>query len=359
MKCLPCFLLIFCLVSCVSRVPIVYSTPDAADAALEKADYNLSLDLYRKFQKNNASSKFLMSARLGEARSLEGLEDWAGALAIYRSIYESTVQLQPKIATEALYRTSYCYEALGDDVKAAASLKDSLNRRQYLPDEVAFAEIPARLAMLYSKFDNTTEASQYLELAQKGFSALQGRRDIPKPVLAKACYQMGSVSLNQVSAAGFSQAVAGQKAVQRYLLVAMGMDIKPWSAESEEKLKKNLRDLWNTLVELPGLEEVDSEALSRRRLELQTAFSGEYIDLIENAELYLPLEAAKMNKFEKDLSSYLAEMKKRAQDLQYQQQSRMGLTLESEKLNGFKRPGQIKAKPPVAPKNKTAEDPNL
>ncbi len=352
-------LAVFFLQACVSSAPVVVeANTQEADQALANVDYEQSLKLYKNFQSKYRSSKFYMAARLGEGQSLEGLENWSEALEIYRFVYDSTVQRQPQIATQALYRMSFCYEALGDEVKAVATLRDSLAQKKYLSDEITMAEAPARLAMLYSKTDNYSEASRYIDIAQKGLNTLQGRRDISPAVLAKACYQMGSISHNQISSENFTQAVAGQKSVQRYLLMAIHMGVEPWSAQSEERLKKNYRDLWNTLIELPGIESVDVEALTRRRLEVQAKFASDYLDLIDNAELYMPLQDKKMNNLEKDFFAYLAEMKKRTQNLLYQHQGKMGLTSESEKRNGMKRPGKIKNVTP-APENKTAEDPNL
>jgi tetratricopeptide (TPR) repeat protein len=352
------FVVALSLQACVSKPPIIEPTPEAAEAALANANYEISLKLFVEFQAKHRSSKFFMAARLGEAQSLEGLESWSEALEIYRSIHDATVLLQPKIATFALYRMSFCYEALGDDVKAVATLRDSLNRKKYLSDEVSQAEAPARLAMLYSKSENPEEANRYIEVAQKGLNGLQGRRDISPLVLAKACFQMGSISHNQISSENFLQAVAGQKAVQRYLLKSINLNVAPWSGQSAEKLKKNYRDIWNTLIEMPGVEGVDAEALTRKNQELQTIFSGEYLDLIDDAELYIPFEDKKRNNLEKDVFEYLAEMKKRTQTLLYQLPGKMGLTSESEKLNSIKRPGKLKGVLPSS-KNKTAEDPNL
>lgn len=349
---------VWLLQGCISATTTPQSNLESAETALANADYKKSLELYRLFQKKNRSSKYFLAARLGEALSLEAVENWSDALDIYRSVYDAAVRLQPDIAAQAMYRMSFCYEALGDDVKAVATLKDSLNQKEFLAEEVVLAEAPARLAMLYSKSENISEARKFIDLAQKGMAALQGRRDISRVVLAKASYQMGAVSLNQISIDNLARVIAGQKSVQRYLLKAMGFNVVPWSKQASEKLKRNYRDMWNTLLELPGLKGVDAEVLTRRRLELQTNFGVEYLDLIEDAELFRPLEAEKMNNLEEDFFAYLAEQKKHALDLLHRYEGRMGLTSESEKLNGMKRPGKIK-EAITLPKNKSVEDPNL
>lgn len=330
-----------------------------ANGRWQQHQYEAARILYKQFQTKYPNSKYLLSARLGEAQSLEGLERWSEAAEIYRSVHDSAMQLQPEIATLAQYRLSFCYEALGDDIKAVASLLDCMSKAENLPEEVAQAEIPARLAMLYGKVQNRGESNKYMEIAQKGLQSLQGRKDLPPATLAKTYYEMGAVSLNQISSENFSQAILGQKAVQRYLFRAVNLQVTPWSGEAAGKLKKNYRDLWNVLLQMPGVDGVDAESVARNRRTEQISLGAEFLDLIQNAENYRPFNDEKMNPLEKDFFAYLSDVKKKAQDLIFQPDADMGLTEESQKLNGIKRPGHIQDKEKTQPLPPKSQDPNL
>ncbi len=333
---------------------------DAAQAKLAQAHYDEALPLFQDFQKNYPQSHSFLAARLGEAQSLEGLEKWTEASNIYRSVFDTAMQVHPEIAALALYRLSFCYEALGDDIKSVAALLDSLKKQKYLPEEVVKAEIPARLAMLYGKVENTSEMNRYLGLAQKGVQSLQGRRDIPAGLLAKAYFEMGSVSMNQISTDNFSQAVLGQKAVQGYLFRAIYANTKPWSEEASSKLKKNYLGLWNVLVAMPGIDGVDAESLARHRRAKQIIFGGEFLDLIENAEVYKTANAEKMTQLEVDFFAYLAETKKQTQKIIYEGGEAMALTPESQKSSDVKKGAPLKdSEKPSAGKLPTTQDPNL
>ena len=112
-------------------------------------------------------------------------------------------------------------------------------------------------------------------------------------------------------------------------------------------------------VMMPGVDGVDAESLARNRRTEQISLGAEFLDLIQNAENFRPYDADKMNPLEKDFFAYLTEIKKQAQDLVFQTEGDMGLTEESQKLNGIKRPGHIQEKTPAMPEKKQSQDPNL
>lgn len=322
---------------------------------------------FRNFQRLYPQSRYLMLSRMGVARALEAQERWSEAADGYRLIQKLSATYQPEIAAQALYRLSFCYEALGDDDRAVATLLDAGRRQKFLPEEIALAEIPARLAMLYEKAQNKPEAERYIAQAQKGIAMLQGKPELSKQILAKAYYQMGRVSLNQISSSNFSSVVRALKAVQMYPIRSIALNQAPWSQESLSLLKKDYRDLWNTLLEMPGVSGVDGESIERSRRELQAFLGGEFLDLIQQAELYGPLDPEKMaNSFQRELYNYLNDIKLKTQDLIYRSEAQMSLTVESQGLHSLKRPGRIKSdvllpeeKKPAGTKKKSKGSPVL
>lgn len=317
---------------------------------------------FKSFQETYPQSLYFQSSRLGEAQSLEGLGNWSEAITIDRDVYEKTLKLQPNIAALALYRMSFAYEALGDDLKTIAALLDARRMGSALPTEVAQAEVPARLASAYGRVGRAKEAASYLDLAEKGIAKVREENsDLDQAWLAKTYVQMGTVSTNQTSAAqgseNFERVVEGQKMVQVYLLKALQINDPIWSQRAVNQLKNT----YQTLLSLVQMEKEDRQ--------YQMNLAGNLNDLLEQAELFKPLQGQKANAYEVEFFSYLQELRKKLEDILYQTKETMSLTEESKKLNGVKRPGRVKTndllpeeekKPlPTLPKIVPIEDPNL
>ncbi len=313
---------------------------------------------FKSFQGTYPQSIYYQSSRLGEAQSLEGLGQWSEAIRIDRDVYEKTLKLQPKIAAQALYRMSFAYEALGDDLKTLAALLDAYKMRSYLPSEVGQAEVPARLASVYGKAGRDKEAMDYLNIAEKGIAKVrEEKRNVNQDWLAKTYVQMGTVSTNQISSDTFEQAVEGQKMVQVYLIKAMQLNDPVWSQHAAEQAQKTYQAFF-TLVQ--------AEQSNRQ---VQANLGGSLSDLIEQAELFKPMQGQVGNKYEEQFFSYLQEVRKKIEVILYQTKETMSLTEESQRMNSVKRPGRVKVdsllpeeeKRPIQtpPKIVPTEDPNL
>ncbi|MGE5086339.1 MAG: tetratricopeptide repeat protein [Bacillota bacterium] len=307
--------------------------------------------LYQEFQKRYPQSVYFQASRLGEALALQGQGKWVEAVAIERDVYLKTKNLQPDIAALAQYRMSFAYEALGDDQKTVASLLDAKNLGNALPKEVAWAEIPARLASVYSRLGQEKEAVQYLNEAEKGITKIREEEStIPlrKGWLAKTYVQMGTASTNQLSVDNFESFVNGQKLVQVYLIKAMELDDAVWSPQALKQLKGTYQDL-----------SVQVEAVRSNRSQLEQ-LGGAFVELINRAELYRPLAGQSKNSYQIEFFDLLANIKTKTEKLLYQGQESMGLTEESQKLNSLKRAGRVKVEEllPEEKASKTKEVPN-
>lgn len=331
-----------------------------AERLLSLGRYEESRQAFRSFQSSYPQSNFFESSRLGEAHALEGLGRWDEAIKIDRDVYLKTSKDHPEIAALALYRMSFAYEATGDDLKTTAALLDAQRLGQYLPPEVAEAEIPARLAGIYGKLGRDKEAMNYLNQAEKGINRVRlERKEIGTGWLAKTYYQMGTVSTNQLSADNFEQSTDGFQMVQVYLIKSMQQNDSAWSERALEQGQATYQTFLN-------LAEVQQDRKT------QIEFAGSVIDLVEQAELFKPLQGQKPNQFEESFFTFLQNIRKRTEDLLYQSKETMSLTEESQRFNSIKRPGRVKAdsllpeeesgikKPiPTPPKIVPTEDPNL
>ncbi|MEN0057558.1 MAG: hypothetical protein AAGB31_01885 [Bdellovibrio sp.] len=331
----------------------------AAEEILARAQFDQALVKFQEFQKKYPQSTFFQAARLGEAQALEGQGHYEEAAVLYRDVYLANINYQPNIAVIALYRSSFCYEAQGDDLKTLTALLDANKLGKHLPPEVAWAEIPARLASIYGRSGADREANRYLEMADKGLQKVRQEkgRDLKTDWLAKTYFQMGSVSTNQISAETFANYVAGQRWVQVYLIRALQQNDPVWSVRAQNKLEETYRDLYAQVE----LQKTSREALAN--------LGGAFFDLMDQAELFRPVWGREANAYEKKFFSNLAETRKKTESLLYGSESSMGLTEESKLLNSIKRPGRVKVDSllpeekkssiPLPSKVLTTEDPNL
>lgn len=328
-----------------------------AERLLALGRFEEARSAFINFQNNFPQSKYFQSSRLGEAQALEGLENWDEAIKIDRDVYLKTNKLQPEIAALASYRMSFAYEAMGDDMKALASLLDAKTNGQYLPPEIAKAEIPARLASYYGRMDRDKEATKYLNEAEKGINQVRAEKhEVDTAWLAKTYLQMGSVSTNQLSADTFDNVIESQKMVQVYLIKAIQVNDATWSPRAVDQAKKTYQSLY-TLVETQG------------NRQTQADMGGSLIDLVDQAELFKPLSGQKPSESEKDFFAFAKSVKTKTENILYQSKATMSLTEESQKLNGLKRAGRVKAEEllpeeqnlPIKtpPKIVPTEDPNL
>lgn len=329
-----------------------------AESLLSRGEFGNSLLAFRDFQKKYPQSVFLQASRLGEAQSLEGLGDWINAAAIEREVSLLTLKEQPEIAALALYRLSFSYLELGDDSKSVAALLDAQRLRQYLPLQVRVAEIPARLSAFYAGQGRDKEAAEYLNEAEKGVDNVLKNppKGLQKDWLAKTYYQMGSISVSQLTALNFIEFLRGERMVQVYLLKAMKLNDPQWSAKSLKYLLEMYQELDRLVTVEPARES-------------QTQMAAAFYDLIEGADLFRPLENQRTTSYEVEFYKKLSDVRKKTEELLYSTRGGLELTEESQRLNGLKRAGRVKVDSllphekkssiSLPPKIVPSEDPNL
>lgn len=315
--------------------------------------------LFRDFQARSPRSVFFESARLGEAQCLEGLGRPQDAVNLYRDVFLKTERYRPEIAALALYRMSFGYEALGDDLKMVASLLDARKRGASLPVEITQAQIPARLAAAYARQNREAEAMAYLNEAEKGIARVivAKGKDLKVDWLAKIYVEMGSVSTNQLSVENFEDFVRSQKTVQVYLLKALKQNDPVWSARGLARLQETYQALFTQLD------------TAKKDQEMQSIVGGSFVELMDQADLFKPMGDQKMSPFERDFFDFLGEIRKKTGQILYGGTEGMTLTEESQKLNSLRRSGTIRVESylpaerksfiPLPPKVVPAEDPNL
>lgn len=355
-----CFLVMFFLLSACSAFQSDQDTGLAMDpriraeqeAELIKADENFRLgyvtiarEQYIDFQRKFPNSIFFQRARFGQAKSIEAEGRWTEAAEIYRSTIEATRTRQPEIAAAALYHISYCYENLGDESRLLASLKDALNMKQYLKVEQVEAEIPARLAAVYSRMGLTAEAQTQLNLAD------QGIRDVIrmnpnnldnaklKSWTAEVYYRMGLFSTEQISEENLQSALDSFKMVQTFSLRSVEAGAEPWSSLSEQELKKNYNYFWRSIQNILPSQDMDIEAGLRDLKEKKTKFSGQLLTLMTSLSYSRVVSQDLRSPQSNRLFNHLKELEKAIENHLYDQGELNQLTPEALKRNRTKKQG--------------------
>lgn len=321
------------------------SEPQAAELRTlfemnEKGLGERTLEHFRQFQIKNPSSIYFQAARFGEAWSLEQTEMLNEALQIYQSVMALSKPQWPRLYARSLYRSSFVYEALGEDVKLIATLVESRNLAEDLPAEAVLAEIPSRLSMIYSKINRTEDAQKYLKEADRGLRQLLATQKVSSEWLAKIYFQMGSLKLSSMSADNLPYFIQSQKTVQRYLLSSISYNDSVWSEMALKKMSENYAQIWAQIESYRETQKGSSfDRVENQRQQFYVL--GEYLKMVSEALQLKPLDELRMNLYQVKTFSFLEEAEKKSYDFLYSKFDRMSLTEESLRLNDVKRPGKV------------------
>ncbi len=306
----------------------------------EKGQGSKSLTGFREFQSKNPNSIYFQAARFGEAWSLEQTEMLNEALQIYKSVMALSKTQWPRLYARSLYRSSFVYESLGEDVKVIATLVECRNLTQDLPPEIILAEVPSRLSMMYAKINRTEDSQKYLKEADRGLRQLLDTQKISSDWLAKIYFQMGSLKLSSMNADNLIYFIQSQKTVQRYLLTSISYNDSVWSEMALKKINENYSLIWAQIETYKENTKSDTyDRLENRRQ--QFLVLGEYLKMVSEALQLKPLDELRMNLFQVKTFNFLEEAEKKTYDLLYSKFDRMSLTEESLRLNDVQRPGKV------------------
>ena len=242
------------------RVQASASPPAAlieGERKLLQGDAAGALEIFERFGAERAAAPWSQMAEYDAGRALESLSRWSDAAEKYRAVAQVAESSAPRLQALALYRLSFCAEALGQDDVALAALRDVESRRSRLPPEIADAEFPARVAGAYARIGNIEAAVSYYAQAERGIARL---RHSPNQSLAgktslewipRTLYQMGRASLRKPSWDDFETSVRPLRFGQIYLLQAAETGVLPWAERASQDLSSAYADLLVAISSAP------------------------------------------------------------------------------------------------------------
>lgn len=349
-----------------NRVPPLYSQ---ALAEIENGKYAEARANLELFLSQNPVSLYSQVALFNIGYTLELERSFKEAGDKYREVALNTVKSAPRLQAYALYRLSYCLEALGDDAQVVAVLTDVNERKQLLAPEVANAELPARLAAAYSRVGNTELAQKLYSEAASSLTKYRRQQDKSnRPAwLAKTLYHMGRSNLREANWENFEVVVRPLAQAQDFLLEAAELDDPQWSNKASQDLANVYNGLWNVIRNPPDTKDEDEVLKQRAAQQRQWEMTFQLVDLLDDlkrhrlAELnstYVQNLFIEVDKLQKQIKKLLAQQKV-GSDLTPAARKRILGHHPSSKLPA-KTKTKIQTLPPPPPAAATPEvDPNL
>lgn len=235
---------------------------------LEKQEYSQADELFQKLLRMNPTTNWTLAAQFNRARALEGLGRQQDALSIYRNVSEMGKKA-PRLQGLSLLRAGVLYEALGEDDKSLAALKDAERRSRFLSVEVAQTELPARLAAAYARERNFTEAERYYRVAESQLARLRAQipADEQPEWVPRILYAMGHRPIGEVPWDRFESSLVPIERSQIYLLQSAELGISPWAERAADDLIKSYSSLRQSIdaVPVPAATEIVLAAREQQR----------------------------------------------------------------------------------------------
>ena len=208
-----------------------------AFAKLEASEYQAAADGFEKFLRDQPTTNWTLAAQFNRARALESLGQYSAAAKLYQETAEKARKL-PKLQGLALLRQAVVLEAMGEDDRSLAALKDAEKRADKMAPEIAQTELPARLAAAYARARNFSEANRYYALADRQLSRLRASvspQERPE-WLPRILYAMGHRAPGPVPWDRFEANIVPLERSQIYLLQSAEYGVEPWASKAADEL---------------------------------------------------------------------------------------------------------------------------
>lgn len=323
--------------------PLPQAPPEYKEALADLAEskYADALAKLNDFIIQEPTSAYVQAAAFNSGRALEGLGRWSEAVERYRSVVVACEGVAPKLQAMALYRLTFCYEALADDQQTVAAMSDLERRVGALPPQIARAELPARFAAAYARIGNFDKAIEYYKKAEGGIaqlkrSAAPAAAQVPE-WLPKTLYFMGSLSLRRVSWNDFEMAFRPLARSQTYLLECAELGVEPWAGRAAKDLQATYGDLWRTIEMAPTPDDSDPQAAAREIQSKQFDRAALVLDSLAELKARFMVGDALPGPAAGDIRKFVADMEKKAKEFLERRPVGDGLTSEAEKRRSLPR----------------------
>lgn len=198
---------------------------------LDAQDFKSSHDDFQEFLTKNPVGVFTLQAKLGLAKSLMGLQKYQQARALFAEI-RSTALDRHEIRVQAAFWASENHRALGEEILADASLKESVQFAHLLNDKERWALLPVILGknqILKGEFE---QGIQQFQQARTGLMRIFGSSEESKVKTEKARLFkiMGSSQLSSNAKIALDQF----QQLQTFLIQSIELEDPIWSPQAKD-----------------------------------------------------------------------------------------------------------------------------
>lgn len=311
-----------------------------ANSTLDKKNYLKAIELYDDVLLQSPSSELESVVIFNKGIAYEGLKDCLSAEQSFSKVVHLLAKKRNKLYALALYKNSYAQTCLGKDDKAIVSLLTAKQFSHLLGPEVAYAEIPAKLAAAYARDGNRKEAFKYFKIAELGIRNIHSKFKNPhkkRELLAKTLFLMGNmeqVDPMKISSKSYLDTV---RHLQGYLLQSVELNSKQWSRKAAKQLKSAYANTWVLVRNTPYKRDLKSKALivRERKKNQRTIVRKSLLNLTELRKKSFP--GTTQTKVIRDLNSHLNLSEKKMQTFLAKNVLKSSQTKESQNRNSLKR----------------------
>lgn len=219
---------------------------EAAGRLLDEKRYDEAARAYDRLRVQKPASSVDFHILFNSGLAYQSLGDCISAADRYRQLVRMSQGVSPQLQAMARLRLSEMLSCQGQDKLAIVTLVELYKTRRFLPPESAYAEVPARLAVAYSREGNKKQAERYFKEAEAGYSRLMAQASSreKKPLLAKTLFYMGNMKhLNpdRLSGSDYFQTV---RTLQPYLFRSLETGVDPWTALATDQIQDAYRNVW-------------------------------------------------------------------------------------------------------------------
>jgi len=320
--------------------------------------YQEALEKFEEVLKKEAVGPEVTGSLFQSALALQGLERWEESLLRLRK-YISLQDINPFQAT-AFYRMGLAYEAIGQEPKALAAFQDAMKREKNLTEETR-VEIQSRLANVYSRLGQSSEAEYWYKKSEENFLKLRKKFGNRRPPwLAETLYNMGRVLLRKIHVESFAFDLRPIERSQEWLLKAIRVEDQKYSPLAAQELVEVYQSALEAINSVP-LDNQDQDKIRslKDQQDKKIEMSTQLYQLIAKLMLDRGYDFDYETNAEKKTFLAITEIKKSLELILRSRPVNQGLTPEARRREGLKRKGQNSPPPSLPPKKPVEIDPNL
>ena len=308
-----------------------------SEIQIEHEDYKTAELNLRQYISDVGPDAWNARARIDLARARLGLGKTTEALQDLQILLQEKVGLDPAIVALCSYYSGIAFLKTGDDLKALASFLDAERLSSELPPEIAWAELPAHLSVIYRQQEDWNRAREYSQKAQSGVERIfienpSNEKSLQNEFLGKKkksalYFNIGSFA--ETSALGDPlKNLQGLEILQFYLLRAIELQDPTWSERAQQDLELSYRQIWN---EIAQSNEAPTERLKS------------YVATIEKLKALSP--SFNVPAREKETLEHLQVLQDRAHQMLLNQTGGPSLTAEAVERDGLRKDGTVRSEP--------------